>query len=73
MAQTTGGASKGETMREPNEITVKAIALLKERGPMTGKQLATELGLANARSLSMWLQWQAQRGVFNEHGKWRVR
>jgi len=48
-----------------------AFRILKERGPMKAKKLADTLGLPNARSLSMKLQYQHAR-VQNNAGKWTL-
>ncbi len=51
------------------ELLDKAVKMLKECGPMKAKNLASKLGLKNARSLSMQLQWAHTR-VEYKNGKW---
>jgi predicted transcriptional regulator len=57
---------------KPLSLVDHAVLILKERGPMNAKKLADALGLSNARSLSMRLQWSQDRVRFDGK-RWSAR
>ena len=46
---------------QKNALRDKAYEILRQNGPMKTKKLADALGLTDARSLSMLLQWDSKR------------
>jgi predicted transcriptional regulator len=58
-------------MNKDTRLVDESIELLKNNGPMNAKDIAAHLGLPNARTLSMKLQWASDRVSFSR-GKWAI-